>query len=233
MTKRQKVMLALPCGTGMLPSQVCESITKEVIVAYSKGIEIYPCFLNYCSRVEVARNWLVSEFYAGDYTDLVFVDTDQAWNAGEICRLLEYQVDVVGAVARMKREPEEYRLNWLGQDEAKGKPFTVTKDDNGLIEVESIGTCFMRITRKVITKLITDHPELEYKWDGTIGVSWALFWPALENKTCYGEDISFCKLVRKAGFKIYLDPTVILAHIGQHAFVGSVEDYFRRKHAKS
>ena len=223
-------MLGLPCMTGQVPTAFVEALTSETVYALTKGISLYPYFLNGCSVIHMARNVLVSQFYASPrFTDLVFIDTDQAWKLGEVCKLVKHPVDIVGGVARMKREPEEYRLNWLKQPE-EGKKFSVTKDANGLIEVDSMGACFMRITRKAVCTLIGEHPELEYYESGcTIGRAWNLFHHALFEKQPYGEDITFCKLARHDGFKIYLDPEVYFAHIGQHYYEGSLAGHLKEK----
>lgn len=204
-----------------------------MIYGLTQGITFYPYFLNGCSVIHMARNVLVSQFYANArFTDLVFIDTDQAWKLGEVCKLIDHPVDIVGGVARIKREPEEYRLNWLEQKE-EGKTFTVTKDDNGLIEVESMGACFMRITRKAITTMIGNHPELEYIEKGCeLGVAWNLFHHALKDKMTYGEDIVFCKLARHCGFKIYLDPEIYFAHIGTYYYEGSLANMLKRQMEK-
>ncbi len=229
----RRVMVALPCMTGQAPSAFIESLVSETVYGITQGIVLYPYFLNGCSVIHMARNVLVSQFYASPiFTDLVFVDTDQAWEVGDLCKLVKHPVDIVGGVARIKREPEEYRLNWLEQGEV-GSKFSVTKDENGLIEVDSMGACFMKLSRKAVLTLIGEHPELEYYESGcTIGRAWNLFHHALYDKMPYGEDITFCKLARATGFKVHLDPELHFAHIGMHYYEGSLGAHLKRQMEK-
>jgi hypothetical protein len=226
----KRVMVALPCMTGTTPTAFTESLANEIVHGISQGIILYPYFLNGCSVIHMARNVLVSQFYASPlFDDMVFVDTDQAWECGELCKLVKHPVDICGGVARIKREPEEYRLNWLEQKEP-GHKFTVTKDKNGLIEVDSMGACFMKISRKAVMTLIGDNPDLEYYEAGTtMGRAWDLFRPMTIDKRPYGEDITFCKFARSQGFKIYLDPEIHFAHIGPHYYEGSLGAHLKRQ----
>jgi GT2 family glycosyltransferase len=66
-----------------------------------------------------------------------------------------------------------------------------------LIEVDAVGTGIMLIRKKVFKEL----PE-----------PWFYF------KNDFSEDIMFCKEAKKAGYKIYVDTTLSVGHVGDSIF---------------
>lgn len=220
----RKVMLGLPCHGGMLPAEVAISIYHECLLAIYNGIAVYPVFYPRCSLVTLARNHLFSEFYSSDYDDLVFWDVDQSCASGDLTRLLTHAVDIVGGVARIKKDPEEYRVEYLPSEDGR------IMKENGLVEMGAIGACFLRITKKAAATIISDNGHLAYKDSSPSGFSWDIFKTCVDDDRQYcGEDISFCHLARKSGLKVYLDPTLYFTHIGLHGYSGCIEDYLKRE----
>lgn len=216
------VMLGLPCHSGQLPAEVCISLYHEMLMAMHQGYAVYPVFYPRCSLIQLARNHLFSEFYSSHYDDLVFWDVDQTCAPGDLLRLLSHDADIVGGVARIKKDPEEYRLDWLDDDGRIMK-------ENGLVEVAGMGACFLRVSKKAAVKIIADNPKLRYR-DSTIsGYAWDVFACKVEGERYWGEDMAFCHLARKAGFKIHLDPTLHFTHIGLHGWSGNIENYLKRE----
>jgi hypothetical protein len=96
-----------------------------------------------------------------------------------------------------------------------------------------MGACFLKISRKAICTMIGDHPELEYYEKGCdMGRAWNLFSHVVHEKLPYGEDITFCKLARHCGFKIYLNPEIHFAHIGMHYYEGSLAKMLQKQMEK-
>ncbi len=89
--------------------------------------------------------------------------------------------------------------------------------------MEYIPAGFMLLKRCVLEKMIDHFPELYYipkdeSLKHTAGHY--LFATELWNGEFWGEDYVFCRRAREAGFKIWIDPTIVLNHAGQSgAFV--------------
>jgi len=149
----------------------------------------------------VARNVLASNF-KGDY--IFFVDDDVLPPPNAITKLYSHNKDVMSGLYFAKQEPH------FPQIFTKNKKSKIRYDsvydipENKLIEIDACGAGCMLIKRKVFDKL--KQPYFQYI-------------PRGEKTPRKGEDMFFCEKVKKAGFKIYADTSVICKHIGTK-FIG-------------
>jgi len=104
---------------------------------------------------------------------------------------------------------------------------------DGLVEIEAGPTGLMLIHRRVFEKIIKNRPDLKIKNRVNPGIKedakshsfYHLFFDfAFEDGYTMGEDLSFCKLARKEGFKLYANIESMTAHRGEYAWVGKFGD---------
>lgn len=146
--------------------------------------------------VSVARN-LLAEKAIGDY--IFFVDDDILPPINTIPKLLSHKKDFVSGLYFAKQQPHFPQI-FKKSKKAKGRYDTiydVPKDK--LIEVDSCGAGCILLNRDIFKKI--KQPFFQYI-------------PATEKTPRKGEDYYFCEKVKKAGFKIYCDTSVICRHIG-------------------
>jgi hypothetical protein len=86
---------------------------------------------------------------------------------------------------------------------------------DGPIEVDWVGLGFMCIKREVLEVLAATSDKYCTQ-DGRTVVAFhqSLFW----NGLFLGEDVYFRRKAREAGFKIMMDPSVRLGHLGQFVY---------------
>jgi len=103
----------------------------------------------------------------------------------------------------------------------------------GLVEIEAGPTGLMLIKRAVFEKIIKNRPDLKIKnsanqalkeTDKSHRYYYNFFDFAFEDGYTWGEDVSFCKLARKQGFKLYANTVSPTAHRGEYAWVGKFGD---------
>ena len=100
----------------------------------------------------------------------------------------------------------------------------------GLVEIEAGPTGLMLIKRAVLKKIIKNRPDLKIKnkvkpgSDKSHEFYYNFFDFAFEDGYTYGEDLSFCKLARKEGFKLYANTESPTAHRGEYAWTGKFGD---------
>lgn len=82
---------------------------------------------------------------------------------------------------------------------------------NEPFEVDVIGTGFLLIKMRVFQKL--EPPFFYYSNPPDFGMKDVPF-----PDNFMGEDVVFCLNARKAGFKIYCDPTIELGHVGERIY---------------
>ena len=85
----------------------------------------------------------------------------------------------------------------------------------------------MLIKREVIEKMIKHYPETKYMPEvfddaSQVGVEkHALFDTMIENGRYLSEDYTFCRRWQNMGGKIYVDPSIVLDHVGTYTFKGN------------
>jgi hypothetical protein len=191
------------------------------------GIQLWSHFVVGSSNLPRARNELVARFLASDCTDLIFIDDDMGWKPESIVRLLASEKPLIAGVGRKRVDvPNTERDVWCVDflDDAQN---ILHQDDMGAIEVKSVGTAFMKIERCVFEKLIVAHPE--WKRPGHDGLDAAVrqnyyrffsFGDEFER----GEDFGFCQDWRSIGGKVFIDPTIWLAHVGGKSWSGCISE---------
>ena len=145
------------------------------------------------TMIDTARNALAEEALKNEKcTHLFMVDDDMTFEPDAMMKLLSRDVDVVGALAFKRRpdyDPCVYRKK-------EGKYFPILP--NIFQEVDVVGSGGILIKTDVLKKL--KRPWFETFYDDE-GRHWSV-------------DFDFCIKAKKAGFKIFVDPTVEMGHIG-------------------
>ena len=230
-----RVHLALPCYGGSYKSVFVRSILR-LMDAWRQADIGFDFNEVDCCDIEVARNYLISEFYFGNpsCTHVLFIDNDMGFDSNLILRMLELKKDVVGVIAP-KREIDLKKLHQLGdlpfeKALAKSVDFLVTlvrgnshhKVEKGFIEVESCGTGILLISRKCIDQMITKCPDiieqrsyLNFPFAKHLDQFITPFKRITEGDRLVGEDISFCmRWVQQCGGKIFANIDSDIQHNG-------------------
>lgn len=243
---KQYVMIATPCYGGLVHEPYVRGLTSLVGASSHIGIGFNMATVVNESLVTRARNELVKYLMMTDCTHLFFIDSDIDFKPEHVLRVLLHDKDVVvGAyplkrvvweaidtsiaktVEDVQRQATDYVINIKFANEFQEKTGQVPIID-GLMEVHDAGTGFMCIKRHVIEKMIEAYPETHYKKEpkhvnkqGDDGTRWALFDTMIDDDKRYlSEDYTFCRRWQKLGGKVWLDPEVVLTHVGTFNFQG-------------
>lgn len=161
-----------------------------------------------------ARNIAASDFLKTDCDVLLTIDDDIVFSPRDALKLCREALDK-DMVCGM----------YLTRGPTKRQPASLLKDgqtvefwiDQPLVEIEFLATGFMAVSRRVFEKVAeglplcmqdTDYPFYPFYLQMVIP------WPSSVN-LYLSEDWAFCQRAKDAGFKLWLDPTIRLGHIGQ------------------
>lgn len=167
-----------------------------------------------------SRNALTAEFLKTDCTDLLFIDSDLIFSADQIERIVLHEEDVVGGMYLLKCEGNP-RICW------NHKPGIVQPNDNGLMQVNYLGTGFMRIRRHVFERMVAEFgDDIWYTTDNsnTPQEKQYDFWRMGVYKYKNGdrrwlsEDWWFCQKCEDIGIPVYADCNVMLKHSGNAVY---------------
>lgn len=204
----RKVLLGTPCYDGKVNVEFLHSLLATLGLCSKHDTAIYPVQICHDALIQRARNDLVSMALESECDHLVFVDSDQEWDPEWIFKLLDHPVDLVAGTVPKKSDTHiDFNV--------KALPEGLSKPVNGLLEVESVGTGFMSISKKALQTVWDMSPE--YKNSGKTN-RMVFDVQILDNGDLISEDNVFCEKWRKSGGKVWIDPTMTCNHIGNKKY---------------
>ncbi len=141
-----------------------------------------------------------------NYTHLMWIDNDIAFKPAQFQSLLNSNMDIIAGAYKMA-DGRHYAIveNWDEEYFQKNASFKFLTDEDirgrkGFIDVDYTGLGFMLVKKGVFE-------SLKYPW----------FRPKFYKfGDCFdfcSEDVGFCRDIKEKGYKIYIDPRIIVGHI--------------------
>jgi len=211
----RKVMIGTPAHDGRVDVWFANSLVNTVKLAMQRQVDIKPIYMSYDSLVQRARNDLVKLAVEEDFDDLIFIDSDEEWDPEWIFKLLAYKEEVIGLPVVKKSDQMMFNI--------KSLPQGLKMQQNGLMEVEAVGTGFMKISRSALKKVWDISPE--YKNEGRLGRM--VFDVKIVNGDLVSEDNIFCSKWRNLGGKVFIEPSMTCNHIGVKKYQGNFLEYLK------
>jgi hypothetical protein len=208
----QSVVIATPTLDGSLDCRYVAALLHSTAALTRAGIPFEINFEVGNSLIPDARNKLVAKFLDSQHTDLLFIDSDLAWAAPDLLKLLSYNVPFVAGVYQRKSAT---KLDFTVKFGA-----SITLESDGLLQAERTGTGFMRLRRDCLAAMVAAYPQLKLKDPATPPSNslYAFFDTSIANGQYLGEDFTFCDRWRATGGKVLIDPNINFAHMGTKAF---------------
>jgi len=168
------------------------------------------------SLIDRSRSVMASQFLETDNDVLIFIDDDIIdWGIDDINQIVadvQETNSIVGGCYSIK-DSEKPRICALGIDTGEG-PADIGPQ-MGLTEVRYVATGFMAIPRKVLEDMAKGMQKINFYGDL---VAHPFFQCLINNGVYLSEDYSFCERAARLGYKIWLDPRIILGHIGSYVY---------------
>ena len=206
------VLIGTPAYGGMVH---CDFVNSVLAYRHAQ-IQFTLMTIGNESLITRARNTILSEFMVRtEFSHLLFLDADVKLPAKGLRRMLASGRDVVGAPVALK-----------GRSANGGRNFNIGRlvgEDGPLYQVEHIGTAALLLTRKAVEALAMDARE-----DGRIysrgyhvrgedmqaSVHYDVFRTGVVGDEYLSEDFWACRELRRLGFPVHVDPTIVTRHSG-------------------
>ena len=176
-----------------------------------------------------SRSIVASSFLRSDCDVLLIIDSDMFFRPEDAISLCEkaMKYDFIGAMYVTRAENPQPALLLPPDTPVVFGPLEEP------VEVPFISTGFMAVTKKVFARLSEDLPECHKSWNsrGDKTAFWPFYqpywidWPEPDGTIYLSEDWALCDRVKKAGMKVWLDPSIRLAH--QATTMRTMEDLIR------
>jgi len=213
----RKVMIGTPCYDGRLDVWYTNSLVNTIKESYKHDVEITPMWVSFDALIQRARNDTIQIALEGGFDDLIWIDSDIEWQPEWFFKLLDHPVDVVGGTYRKKGDREEYVIRQLDKN--------TIDPQTGLIEVQGLGTGFLRMSRNAIQYLWdTNRPYIDKKDNKERRM---IFDVIVTDNDLMSEDIYALQKLIDGGFKIWLDPSMTCSHIGPYKFRGDFSTWYK------
>lgn len=197
---------------------------------YKRGIEFSDFTCAGDALISRSRSIVASHFLLSDYDVLLIIDSDIYFRPEDAISLCEkaMEYDFIGAMYVTRGE--------------KSQPALMLPPDTPIVfgpvekpvEIPFISTGFMAITKKVFARLAEDLPKCHKSWEdrGEKTAFWPFYqpywidWPEPDGTIYLSEDWALCDRVKKAGMKVWLDPSIRLGH--NASTMRTMEDLIRQ-----
>jgi hypothetical protein len=204
----KKVFIGTVSSSATVSAYYLTSIIKSQKLLMENNIDCHLDIIIDEPLIQLARNKLLSIFIKSDCDELIFIDSDQAWNPEDLLKLINSDKDFVGAPVILKTS-NNYNVSF--EDFSK----------NELMEVDYVGTGFLKISRLVAEKVFDSSQEY---LDGDSLCKMA-FEVKVVDKNILSEDFVFCKKWKDLGGSIFIDTSIDPYHIGNSVFKGNFKEY--------
>lgn len=215
----RKVIIGTPSHDGRLDVWYVNSLIQTLKHCPS-DLQVDPIFVSFDSLVQRARNSTAKIAMDGQYDDLFFIDSDVEWHPDWFFKILSHPEDIVGAALVKKSEEESYTCKITNHNLKRN-----SRQD--LIEVDGIGTGFLKISKKALTQLW--QSSLPYKKEeGKTEEERMIFDIAVKNGILISEDYIMCEKWKNMGNKIYMDPSFTINHVGPKKYTGNISNFLNK-----
>ena len=221
---KPSLFIAMPCYDSVKINTMI-SVVKLIQQLGKSGIQVGINTMK-SPLIHQARNYLTSIFLTTEYQYMLFIDSDVGFEPEAVVRMMVAKKNIVCTPYRVKEEDPSTNVYTVQFKDPKIIPIL----PGGLVEIEAGPTGLMLIDRKVFEKIIKNHPDLKIKNKATpnAGKSHEFYYNffdfSFNDGYAMGEDVSFCRLARDNGFKIYANIESPTAHQGEYAWVGKFGD---------
>ncbi len=207
----EQVMIGTPAYGGMVH---CDFVAALLQYQHS-GLRFALTTIGNESLITRARNTILAEFHVrAQFSHLLFLDADVHLPAAGLRRLLAHRRDVIGAAVALKgRNADGSRRFNLGR---------ACGEDGELLLCERIGTAALLLSRRAVDALVQDaladgrvySRGLTGRGDTRAAVHYDVFRVGVQGEEYLSEDYWACETLRRLGFAIHVDPSVVTQHHG-------------------
>jgi len=186
-----------------------------------------------CPYVAYGRNVLTAMFLESGMDYQLFIDADMEFEPGVVGRMIVAQKDAICVPYRKKTQNQTLKFSVDFKDHQN-----INIDNKGLVELTKGPAGLTLIHRRVYEKLMKNNPKLKIKQKEIISEEannyFYNFWDTtFDSKgNWYGEDVSFCNLIKDSGFQLYGVADGETTHHGYFGWTGKLVDTFKKSNGK-
>jgi hypothetical protein len=203
---RSKCIVLVPVGSAIEPE--CDVALRSL---EARGYPVRRSFG--CSAIDQARSRLATDALAGDWEELLWIDSDVCFEPDAVEQLRSHELPIACGIYPRKGLAAVACLPLAGTTQL------VFGEGGGLVEICYAGAGFL-LTRRSVYETMKTRLELpDCEGPRPIVPYFLPMCAMLEGKPRYlAEDFSFCHRARQCGFRVMADTRIRLWHIGRYRY---------------
>ena len=195
---KKKILIAIPTARNIEPDTFKSIYDLKVPEGYETTFQYF-----YGYNVDQVRN-LIADWVVKGYDYLFSVDSDIAFPADTLAKLLAHDKDVVSGLY-IQRKPGQHILEIYESTPQGGVTQMPYEKLKGRSLVEVAGCGFGCVLVKAAVMRDIGYPQFKY-------------YSAVDHNQTVSEDVDFCRKAKDKGFTIWADPSVLCRHTGSFTF---------------
>lgn len=206
-----RVMIGMPVDNP-IPYKTAISLAETMYVSGARGIPLALC-MEVSGIIQDGRNAVFTSFLNSKANKLFWIDSDIVWTIDDFLRMLALSTKrkVVCAAYPAKKEGVSFQMDY---DDS------LTMEDYGLLSIKGTGLGFTVVDREVCERLAAKSSTY---LDGDRKLVDLFRIDVVDGKR-RTEDMAFFSDVRDLGYKVWIDPSITLGHLGEHEKRGRLGD---------
>lgn len=204
-----KCVILVPCNSSI------ENKTDESLrILESRGYEVWR--VTGWSCISQGRSKIIYDaVYRRGFEEVLWIDSDVSFHPDDVEKIRSHNLPIVGASYPMKGWPI------MTVAPLNKKRIIFDQKRGGLVEVKALATGFLFIKSEVFHRMKEklNLPVCNTSFSAeTIPFFKPEIWVENGNSYFLGEDFSFCYNASKCGYKIMLDSSIKLGHVGKYVY---------------
>lgn len=203
------VYIAIPCYTGVVPIELAINLAWTALTLKNSGVECYIGSERENGLITQVRNKLVWRFLNESTADYLFwIDDDIIFQPNDFLSILALATEfkVVAASYPTRNEKQIFFMKFPNEHQIEIEP------EFGLLKAKGCGLGFTCIHRSVIEHIVADRTTYIDQVDIEVK---DLFRISIRDNQHCGEDINFFQDLYDLGYTTYINPNIMLKHVGR------------------
>jgi len=207
------ILIGMPCYGGIVSDKTSLSLFNLGKALVRRNIDHGILVTANESLITKGRSTIANYFlYNTNFDYLFFLDSDIGFDANDVIKMYDYNLDMVSGPYPMKSIPLKW--NYTISNPRKSNP--------PLITIDRIGIGFTLIHRKVFQRIIDKFGNnLKYipsTSEIKSNIAYHFFSELYHENTFLPEDLSFFERAKQTDTTAWMDTSVKLVHVGSHVF---------------
>lgn len=216
------IFVVTPAYSGKVNIQYAISLMETRALLSANNIIMTNRIAASGSLLVAERNRLIQNFWDSGATHMLCIDSDLGWPAQAVLAMLQADKDFIAGLYPARGGDKQFIFRPV--ENADGS----LVNEKHLFKMLYIPAGFMLIKREVIAKMREKFPELYYEPKdprNKAEKAYCFFDTEVYEGEFWGEDYTFCRRAREAGFDIWIDPLIQFDHDGT---IGSFQEVLKQ-----